>query len=110
MRSSRGRQRAVLRFERPDVGGRRRSAPDGITVAVRIGFPDNRSLGPKETGARVALPVFEELMLRVYRATIAGPVPSFPPQMEQHITDYLEGDAPALVAGIAPIAVATGAP
>ena len=30
--------------------------PEGITVAVRIGFDDNRSLGPKETGGRLALP------------------------------------------------------
>ena len=29
---------------------------DGITVAVRIGFDDSRSLGAKETGGRVALP------------------------------------------------------
>ena len=41
--------------------------PEGITVAVRIGFDDNRSLGSQETGGRVALPVFKELMLRVYR-------------------------------------------
>jgi penicillin-binding protein 1A len=40
---------------------------DGITVAVRIGFDDNRSLGPNETGGRVALPVFQEVMLKVYR-------------------------------------------
>jgi penicillin-binding protein 1A len=84
---------------------------EGITVAVRIGFDDNRSLGPNETGARVALPVFEELMRRVYRDKIAGPAPSFPPQMEQRITHYLEGDAaPALVAGLAPSLVATRAP
>src|ERR1700737_2513351 len=38
--------------------------PAGITIAVRIGFDDNRSLGPKETGGRVALPVFQELMLK----------------------------------------------
>ncbi len=38
--------------------------PEGITVAVRIGFDDNRSLGAKETGGRVALPVFRELMLQ----------------------------------------------
>jgi penicillin-binding protein 1A len=63
---------------------------DGITVAVRIGFDDGRSLGPKETGSRVALPVFQEAMLRIYRDGIAGPAPSFPPQMEQHITRYLE--------------------
>src|SRR4029077_7272596 len=65
---------------------------DGITVAVRIGFDDNRSLGGKETGGRVALPVFRELMLAVYRDKIAGPLPSFPPQMEQRITRYLDGD------------------
>jgi penicillin-binding protein 1A len=83
---------------------------DGVTVAVRIGFDDNRSLGSNETGGRVALPVFEELMLRVYRDKIAGPVPSFPPQMEQRITHYLEGDAPpALVADMAPSVVAAGA-
>ena len=39
---------------------------DGITVAVRIGFDDSRSLGSKETGGRVALPVFQEVMLRMY--------------------------------------------
>lgn len=65
--------------------------PEGITIAVRIGFDDNRSLGPKETGGRVALPVFREIMLRVYREKIAGPVPEFPAQMEQNINAYLKG-------------------
>jgi penicillin-binding protein 1A len=65
--------------------------PEGITIAVRIGFDDNRSLGPKETGGRVALPVFKELMLRVYREKLVGPVPQFPAQMEQNINDYLAG-------------------
>ena len=65
---------------------------DGITVAVRIGFDDNRSLGQNETGGRVALPVFQELMLKVYRDGIVGPAPVFPKQMEQRITGYLVGD------------------
>jgi penicillin-binding protein 1A len=65
--------------------------PEGITIAVRIGFDDNRSLGPEETGGRVALPVFKEIMLRVYKEKLAGPVPEFPAQMEQNITAYLEG-------------------
>ena len=65
--------------------------PKGITVAVRIGFDDNRSLGPEETGGRVALPVFREIMLRVYREKLAGPVPEFPAQMEQNINAYLKG-------------------
>ncbi len=60
--------------------------PDGITAAVRIGFDDNRSLGPRETGGRLALPVFQELMLGVYGAKIVGPAPTFPAWMEERIT------------------------
>jgi penicillin-binding protein 1A len=67
--------------------------PEGITIAVRIGFDDNRSLGPNETGGRVALPVFKEIMLRIYREKLAGPVPEFPAQMEQNINAYLKGDS-----------------
>ena len=67
--------------------------PEGITIAVRIGFDDNRSLGPKETGGRVALPVFKEIMLRVYREKLAGPVPEFPAQMEQSINNYLKSES-----------------
>ena len=73
---------------------------DGITVAVRIGFDDNRSLGPKETGGRVALPVFQELMLNVYRDKIVGPVPPFPDSMEQRITEYLQRDAAPRVVNV----------
>jgi penicillin-binding protein 1A len=65
--------------------------PEGITIAVRIGFDDNRSLGPRETGGRVALPVFKEIMLKVYREKLTGPVPKFPAHMEQSINAYLEG-------------------
>jgi len=67
--------------------------PEGITVAVRVGFDDNRSLGPEETGGRIALPVFKEIMLRVYRDKLVGPVPEFPAQIEQRINDYLKGDS-----------------
>ena len=67
--------------------------PEGITVAVRIGFDDNRSLGPKETGGKVALPVFKKLMLNVYRENLLGPAPEFPAQMEQSINAYLKGDS-----------------
>ena len=56
--------------------------PDGITAAVRIGFDDNRSLGSRETGGRLALPVFQELMLGVYRDKIVGAAPAFPARME----------------------------
>jgi penicillin-binding protein 1A len=64
--------------------------PDGITIAVRIGFDDNRSLGRRETGGKVALPVFKDIMLQVYREKLVGPVPAFPPQIEQSINNYLK--------------------
>jgi penicillin-binding protein 1A len=69
--------------------------PEGITVAVRVGFDDNRSLGAKETGARLALPVFKEIMLKVYGEKLVGPVPEFPPRMEKSINDYLTGESVA---------------
>ena len=65
--------------------------PRGITIAVRIGFDDNRELGAKETGGRAALPIFRDVMLRVYRDNILGPAPQFPRFMEAGIDRYLEG-------------------
>jgi membrane peptidoglycan carboxypeptidase len=66
---------------------------DGITVAVRIGFDDNHSLGAKETGAQVALPVFRQIMLRIYKEKLIGPVPKFPVDMEARISAYLNAIA-----------------
>jgi membrane peptidoglycan carboxypeptidase len=65
---------------------------EGITVAVRIGFDDNRSLGANENGGRVALPVFKEILLGAYREKLVGPAPRFPPEMEQRIDVFLKGD------------------
>ena len=65
---------------------------EGITVAVRIGFDDNRSLGSKETGGRVALPVFKEVMSRVYGEKVLGPAPRFPVELERHIDRFLQND------------------
>jgi penicillin-binding protein 1A len=63
--------------------------PQGVTVAVWIGFDDNRTLGAKETGGRAALPIFREIMLRVYGRQLVGPVPEFPQELEERITQYL---------------------
>jgi len=65
--------------------------PGGITVAVRIGFDDNRSLGSRETGGRVALPVFRGIMLKVYAEKLVGPAPEFPRDMEKRIDFFLGG-------------------
>jgi membrane carboxypeptidase/penicillin-binding protein len=66
--------------------------PEGVTVAVRIGFDDNRSLGTQETGGRVALPVFREIVLGAYGKKLVGPAPRFPAEMEQRNDVYLKGD------------------
>jgi penicillin-binding protein 1A len=67
--------------------------PQGITVAVRIGFDDNRPLGDKETGGRAALPVFREIVARVYADSLAGAVPTFPREMEERIDAYIASAA-----------------
>ena len=66
--------------------------PNGITVAVRIGFDDNRSLGTRETGALAALPLFREIILKVYQEKLVGPAPRFPQAIEENIDAYLRGE------------------
>jgi penicillin-binding protein 1A len=65
----------------------------GITVAVRIGFDDNRPLGARETGGRAALPIFREIMLRVYKDQLVGQTPRFPLDIENGIDQYLAAQA-----------------
>ena len=80
--------------------------PGGITAAVRIGFDDNRSLGSRETGGRLALPVFQELMLAVYRDKLLGAAPAFPAGMESRISAALLSPAPPPASDVAGDAVA----
>jgi penicillin-binding protein 1A len=61
----------------------------GVTVAVRLGFDDNRSLGEGETGGRIALPVFRSLVERAYQGGVLGPVPAFPSTLERSIDAYM---------------------
>ena len=74
----------------------------GITVAVRIGFDDNRTLGEKETGGRAALPIFREIMLRVYQDKLVGPAPHFPREIEEGIDRYLATQALVQAGGDTP--------
>jgi penicillin-binding protein 1A len=85
---------------------------DGITVAVRIGFDDNRSLGAQETGARVALPVFREILLSAYGKNLVGPAPRFPTGMEQRIDAYLKGNSVETTVGtnVAPAPIVQALP
>ena len=63
--------------------------PDGITIAVRIGFDDDRSLGVRESGSLAALPIFREAMSAIYRQRLVGPAPRFPESIEASISAYL---------------------
>lgn len=76
--------------------------PQGVTVAVRIGFDDNRTLGRGETGGRTALPIFREIMARLYKDALAGPVPRFPSEMEDRIDAYMATPASPEAAGAVP--------
>ena len=67
--------------------------PEGVTVAVRIGYDDNRELGEKETGGRAALPIFRDVVQGIYTQGLTGTTPTFPEEMEQRITDYVAGAA-----------------
>jgi penicillin-binding protein 1A len=63
---------------------------EGITIAVRIGFDDNRSLGPGETGGRAALPIFREIVTKSYAGERIREVPKFPAEIEERITQFLQ--------------------
>jgi len=90
--------------------------PTGITVAVRVGFDDNRTLGPGETGGKAALPIFREVVQLVYRHQLVGPVPQFPRAIEERIDGYLmqaaveasigDPEAPTIVAPVEAIGAA----
>jgi penicillin-binding protein 1A len=80
----------------------------GITVAVRVGFDDNRALGDRETGGRAALPVFRQIVQGVYEQQWLGAAPKFPREIEAGIDGYLMVRAaavPALTAVVAPTEV-----
>ena len=70
----------------------------GVTIAVRVGFDDNRTLGDKETGGRAALPIFREIMQNLYQKKLVGPVPSFPRSIEDGIDNYLAAPTGPLLA------------
>lgn len=74
--------------------------PQGITVAVWVGRDDFQPLGRGETGARVALPVFREIMAKTYAAGVLGPAPRLPDSIDHHIDAYLAWQAIMQDAGV----------
>jgi len=47
-----------------------------------------------ESGGRAALPVFREIVLKVYREKLIGHAPRFPARLEENIDAYLRGELP----------------
>jgi penicillin-binding protein 1A len=83
--------------------------PQGVTVAVRVGFDDDRTLGLRETGGRTALPIFREIMVRLYKEALVGTVPQFPREMEDRIDAYLANPAtPGTTRPVADLGLAGG--
>ena len=75
--------------------------PEGLTVGVWVGFDDNRTLGPGETGARNALPVFAEVMRGIYEREHLAVAPDFPEAIEDGISSYLSRrQAEAILAAV----------
>jgi penicillin-binding protein 1A len=61
-----------------------------LTAGVWIGFDEKKSLGPKETGARAALPAWMQFMAATLAGKDAGqfqPPPVLPPRSTQENLD-----------------------
>ena len=67
--------------------------PDGITVAVWVGRDDFSPLGRGESGGRVALPVFRDIMAQVYRPDVLGASPRMPTAIDRSIDNYVAWQA-----------------
>jgi membrane carboxypeptidase/penicillin-binding protein len=73
-----------------------------VTVAVWVGYDNGdgkrRSLGANETGARVALPIFEPIIEAIWnkhiapKAPLAGPSPEARRELVDIPIDYMTGD------------------
>ncbi len=79
-------------FDNPDMGYNEHGAWNGIQSDTGlVKACQECGLGDKETGGRTALPIFREIMLKVYdpKQKILGPPPKFPEEIEQHIDSYI---------------------
>ncbi len=73
-----------------------------VTIAVWVGYDNGdgkrRSLGPSETGARVALPIFQPILEAVWaehiapKTPLAGPSPEAKRELVDIPIDYITGD------------------
>jgi penicillin-binding protein 1A len=109
---ARGTARAIASLS-PYVAGKTGTTEDAIdgwfvgftndvTVAVWVGYDNadrrRRSLGSSETGASVALPIFEPIMEAIWsrkiapKAQLSGPSPEAQHKLVEEAIDYQSGD------------------
>ena len=109
---ARGTARAIASLS-PYVAGKTGTSEDAVdgwfvgftndvTVAVWVGYDNGdgrrRSLGPSETGSRVALPIFEPIIAAVWaehvapKAVLSGPSREAQKHLIDLPIDYLSGD------------------
>lgn len=55
-----------------------------VTVGVWVGYVDQRSLGPKAAGSRVALPIFESIISAILDGSAQRPYQQHFPAYDQH--------------------------
>jgi penicillin-binding protein 1A len=80
-----------------------------ITCGVWIGFDEKKSLGNKETGARVALPVWTDFMTTAVAKIDSGrDFPPLPKETEGGLTTQSDPGSPASVVKQIPVRAATG--
>ena len=109
---ARGTARAIAGLS-PYVGGKTGTTEDSVdgwfvgftndvTIAVWVGYDNGdgkrRSLGNGETGARVALPIFEPILQAIWaehiapKAPLSGPSPEARHDLVDMPIDYMSGD------------------
>ncbi len=101
-----GTAKAALALNRTDIAGKTGTTNDHkdtwfsgfnqqIVATAWVGFDQARSLGPKETGARVALPIWMEFM----QTALAGTPDSIAPEPPGLVTVRIDRDTGLLTNG-----------
>jgi penicillin-binding protein 1A len=81
-----------------------------LTVGVWVGYDEKRSIGPNETGATAALPIWMDFMRASIEARRAAPAPEFEPPGNIVFVTLPSGASEAFINGTQPQPPAPEAP
>jgi penicillin-binding protein 1A len=68
--------------------------PEGIVIAIWIGVDNYQTLGEKESGARIAIPIFAQIVKRLIADSVITVWPQMPEAVEHNIDRYLGKTVP----------------